>query len=75
MTRLFRREVNVQTGEHRRVELTDEEIARAESKKAAEDVAAGARNVANARKAARQAKLDALLDKLEADPTLIDRIR
>ena len=74
MARLFRWEMNVQTGERRQIELTDAEIARAERKKAAEDVAAGARDALNARKAARQAKLDALLDKLESDPTLLDRI-
>ena len=75
MERPFRWDVNVQTGERRQIELTDAEIARAERKKAAEDVAADARDAANARKAARQAKLEALLDKLEADPTLLDRIR
>lgn len=75
MIRPFRWQLNVQTGERKQVELTDEEIVRAETKQAAEDVANAVRAAEAARKASRQTRLDALLDKLEADPTIIDRIR
>lgn len=74
MARPFKWELNVQTGERKQIELTDEEIALAESKKAEEDAAAEIRNAENARKRARQNVLDVLLDKMIADPTLIDRI-
>lgn len=71
----FRWEMNVQTGERKPVDLTDAELALAAVNKAEED----ARNVtlaaAQARAAARQARLDAFLDKIEADPTILDRIR
>ena len=75
MARPFRWEVNVQTGERFRVELTDTEIASADANTVAEAAAAAARETARQREASRQAKLDALLDKIEADPTIIDRIR
>lgn len=75
MARPFRWEVNVQTGERRQIELTDTEIARLVVKKAERDVIAAVRNAEIARQAARQSRLDALLDKLEADPTILDRIR
>ena len=75
MVRPFRWEIDVQTGERRQIELTDVETEHAAGMKAAEDVAAGARDADRAQQAARQAKLDELLDKLEADPTILDRIR
>ena len=75
MPRPFRWELNAQTGERKQIELTDAEIVRAEAKNAAKDAATVIRDTELARKAARQARLDALVDKLEADPTLIDRIR
>ena len=75
MARPFRWEVNVQTGERKQLDLTDAEIADAQARKVAEDAKHAAEQLLADRKAARQAKLDALLDKIEADPTLLDRIR
>ena len=74
MPRPFRWEINVQTGERRQIELTEAEIARAAAAATVETAANMVRDAAEARKTARQAKLEALLDKLEADPTLLDRI-
>lgn len=75
MARPFRWEVNVQTGERQQIELTDAEIVSADANAAIEATATAVRDAARERKAARQAKLDALLDKIEADPTILDRIR
>ena len=75
MPRPFRLEINVTTGKRQQIELTDEEIARAEAQTTLETAAATVRDAELARKAARQARLDALLDKMEADPTILDRIR
>ena len=75
MERPFRWAVNVQTGERRRIELTDAEIAHGDAVKSVENAEVALRNADRAQQAARQAKLDALLDKLEADPTILDRIR
>lgn len=75
MARPFRWEVNVQTGERKQLDLTDAEIAEAQVRRAEEDAKRAAERLLADRKAARQAKLDALLDKIEADPTLLDRIR
>ena len=68
-------EINVQTGERKVIELTPAEIAKAQAKKAVEDADNALKAIAAAAKASRQAKLDALLDKIEADPTILDRIR
>ena len=71
----FKLDINVQTGETKRIDLTDAEIALAAVNHTNHEAAAAIRATEQARKDARQAKLDAFLDKLEADPTLIDRIR
>ena len=75
MARPFRWEVNVQTGERKQIDLTDAEIAEAQVRRAEEDAKRAAEQLLADRKAARQATLDALLDKIEADPTILDRIR
>ena len=75
MDRPFRWVVNAQTGERQQIALTDEEIERGAVKKAAEEAAAAIRAAAKAREDGRQALLLVLLDKIEADPTIIDRIR
>jgi len=75
MARPFRWEVNVRTGERKQIELTDAEIAEGLARKAEADAARAAEQIVADRKAARQAKLDALLDKIEADPTILERIR
>lgn len=75
MIRPFRWEVNVQTGERTQIELTDAEIERGLTKKAAEDAAAAIQAVEQVRNATRQARLNLFLDKLETDPTILDRIR
>ena len=75
MSAPFKLEINTQTREIKRIELTDAEITLTAINQATHDAAIAAFNAEQARKDARQAKLDALTDKLEADPTLIDRIR
>ena len=65
----------MQTGERKQIPLTAEEIAAGLARKAEEDVELAALVAVMQRRAIRQAKLDAFLDKIEADPTILDRIR
>ena len=71
----FRTVVNVNSGRRTNVPLTDEEIATAASKHAAFKARRAIEFAEEQRRAARKAQLEVFLDKLEADPTLIDRIR
>ena len=75
MTRPARLVVNVQTGEQALAELTDEEVTMAAAQHAEFKARRAVEFAEEQRFAARKAQLEAFLDKLEADPTLIDRIR
>lgn len=72
---MFRVEINVQTGERKEIPLTAQEIADAQARKAAEDVAQAARKAAEDAAIARKARMDAFVDALEADPNLLARLK
>lgn len=74
MTTPVRIEVNVQTGEKIVVPLSLEEIVDAEQRTAAEKTLQAIRQQEESIKQLRQQALDALLDKIEADPTILDRL-
>jgi len=70
----FRIELNVMTGERKEIELTLEEYRRRHVAKLISRNEREALQVERQRLIARQAVLDALLDKIEADSTIIDRL-
>jgi hypothetical protein len=72
--RRFRWEVNVQTGERKAIELTLEEYRERHVGKIRSKNEYFQRKQAEAKKAARQALMDKLVDRMEADPGLIDRL-
>lgn len=71
----FRWEVNVQTGERKQIPLTETELADLLVRKDLEEARQAAFKVQADAKATRQAHLNTLLAKIEADPTILDRIK
>lgn len=74
MARPFRWEKNVRSGIVQKIELTDAEIADAAARTVLEAATNAVQEAERARQMARQARLDALLDKIEADPTILSRL-
>jgi len=72
--RRFRWEQNVTTGERKAIELTLDEYRERHVAKIVERNEYVQRKRAEVSRASRQGCLDRLLDKLEADPELLDRI-
>ena len=73
--RRFRWEQNVTTGERNAIELTLDEYKARHVAKIITRNEYVVRKTEDARRAARQATLGSLLDKIEADPTILDRIK
>jgi len=70
----YRKEVNVSTGEVKYIELTLEEYRARHVAKIKSRNEYVLRKQAEAKKAARDALMKRLMDKIEADPTILDRI-
>lgn len=70
----YRLEVNVSTGERKYIELTLDEYRQRHVAKIESRNQHVLRKRYEARAASRKAKLEALLDKIEIDPTILDRI-
>lgn len=74
MDTLFRWEVDVQTGEKKQISLTPEELVLNNAAKIVADAAQTTLLILQQRKTQRQNLLDGLLDKIEADPTILMRL-
>jgi hypothetical protein len=70
----FRWEINVQTGERKAIELTLDEYRARHVAKAVSRNEYIQRKRADDKAAARKALMESLVDKLEADPTLLDKL-
>ena len=70
----FRWELDLRTGERKQIELTGQEIADANASKALEDAEQTQRAAAEAIRVRRQGYLDQFAQKIDADPTILDRI-
>ena len=71
----FRWEVDLRTGERKKIDLTPQEISDAQARKALDDAEQGQRAATEAIRARRAALLDQLAQKIDADHTILDRIR
>ena len=67
-------EVDVITGKRTVIPLTPEEVSDAQARTAAENAKRAQEAAKKAREDLRKSRLQMLLDKLEADPTIIDRL-